>query len=284
MNLNHYSDAGPFLEHAQPFLEAEESKNSLILGITTRLKEFPEWVDTPPYLAVVEDTAGSPVLAAAMTPPHELILAAAADVPQTALDLVASSLRAGSWPVPGVNGESLISGRFAQTWEKVAGQKAAVRMRLRAYEVRNVILPENPPSGVLRLAEPADLDRIAEWRAAFERESLHNEPPPDYRQIIERIILAGNMYLWDDRGPVSMAARTRPTAHGVSIGAVYTPPELRGRGYASICVAAISQRQLEAGKEFCALFTDLDYPTSNAIYQRIGYQPVCDFTAYRFND
>ena len=63
---------------------------------------------------------------------------------------------------------------------------------------------------------------------------------------------------------------------------MYTPPELRGRGYASACVAALSARELDEGRRFCFLYTDLSNPVSNAIYQRIGYTPVSDVVDYRF--
>ena len=67
-----------------------------------------------------------------------------------------------------------------------------------------------------------------------------------------------------------------PTPNGIRIGPVYTPPELRGRGYASALTAQVSQLQLDRGRRFCFLYTDLANPTSNAIYMRIGYERVCD--------
>jgi len=81
---------------------------------------------------------------------------------------------------------------------------------------------------------------------------------------------------------VSMASTPRCTGHGAAIGAVFTPLEHRGHGYASACVAALSQRQLDAGREFCCLYTDLANPTSNKIYQAIGYVPVTDSSYYQF--
>jgi uncharacterized protein len=57
---------------------------------------------------------------------------------------------------------------------------------------------------------------------------------------------------------------------------VYTPPALCRRGYASACVAALSARLLTEGRRLCFLYTDLANPTSNAIYQKIGYRPVYD--------
>ena len=79
-----------------------------------------------------------------------------------------------------------------------------------------------------------------------------------------------------------MAMKTRPTRRGISVSFVYTPPEFRRRGYATACVAELSRLLLESGRQFCSLFTDLANPTSNHIYQQIGYRPVADFDQYSF--
>ena len=76
--------------------------------------------------------------------------------------------------------------------------------------------------------------------------------------------------------PVSVAGWGGPTPNGIRIGPVYTPPELRGRGYATALVAELSQTLLDGGRRFCFLYTDLANPTSNAIYERIGYVRVCE--------
>jgi hypothetical protein len=47
-------------------------------------------------------------------------------------------------------------------------------------------------------------------------------------------------------------------------------------------VAGVSQYLLDSGRKFCTLFTDLANPTSNHIYQVIGYEPVCDVDEYKF--
>ena len=89
--------------------------------------------------------------------------------------------------------------------------------------------------------------------------------------------------VWDNGQPVAMAAKVRPTRNGMTISLVYTPPEQRRHGYATACVAALSQQLLDEGWQFCTLFTDLANPTSNSIYQKIGYQPVADFNDYLFD-
>lgn len=93
----------------------------------------------------------------------------------------------------------------------------------------------------------------------------------DTERKAEEEISSGALYLWEDGEPRSMAGEVAQTPHGARIGYVYTPPERRGRGYASACVAGLSQRVLASGRRSCFLYTDLSNATSNALYQRIGY-------------
>jgi uncharacterized protein len=283
MQITPYTDPGAFLEKVQPFLERQEAINSLLLGIVMRLADHPEWIDRPPYLSVVEDQDNQIRLAAVITPPQKLLLAGDEELPQEALDLLIENLQTGEWPLPGVSARDGLVTQFMHTWAAATGRQARVTIRMRLYELREVIFPPHPPAGFLRQAKIEELDLVSGWRNAFSFESLHEAPLPNYRTTAARQIEAGTIFLWDDQGPVSMAASARPTAHGSSVNSVYTPPELRGRGYASACVAALSQQILDSGKQFCTLFTDLDYPTSNSIYQKIGYRPLCDFREYTFD-
>jgi predicted GNAT family acetyltransferase len=282
LTFQQFSNPASFLSHAQGFLEGREAANSLILGVALRLQERPDWVDTRPYLAAVRESEDQPLLIAVMTPPNNLILAGLPKPQPDAFELLISELRAGEWPVTGVNAENDLAQEFIAAWTKASGQLAQIHVRLRLYELRQVISPPTPP-GFLRQAQMNDLELLAHWREAFTREALREQPPANNMALVERMIQAGAMFVWDDHGPVTCAGSSRPTPHGISIGAVYTPPEQRRRGYATACVAALSQRLLNSGRQFCTLFTDLDYPTSNAIYQKIGYQPVCDFSDYRFS-
>jgi hypothetical protein len=101
--------------------------------------------------------------------------------------------------------------------------------------------------------------------------------------VAERRLTLGEIYLWEESSrPVSLAAHGRQTPHGVVIGPVYTPPDQRGHGYATALVADLSAALLARGFQFCALFTDLANPTSNSIYQKVGYRPVGDFLECTF--
>ncbi|MCW5872968.1 MAG: GNAT family N-acetyltransferase, partial [Candidatus Eremiobacteraeota bacterium] len=104
-----------------------------------------------------------------------------------------------------------------------------------------------------------------------------------HRANAQRRIRAGMTYFWEVEGrPVSMAALARPSCNGVCVNLVYTPPEFRGRGYASAVTAAVSRQGLEQGYSFCCLYTDLSNPISNSIYMKLGYEPVCDSAHYQF--
>jgi uncharacterized protein len=286
MKFQTYADAGEYLKLALPFLEERETANNLILGVTIRLRDMPGWTDLPPYLALALDTEERPVMAAAITPPQNLLLTirpeANPNILDQALAALVENLLAGGWTIPGVNAEYHLARRFANRWAQAAGQSQYIDFEERLYELSAVIPPSRPVEGMLRLATAADFDTLVVWYLAFYKEALGIVETESIIKSISRRLENKDTYLWDIGKPVSMAGKSRPTAHGASVGPVYTPPELRGRGYASACVAALSQLILDSGKKFCTLFTDLSNPTSNAIYQNIGYRPVCDYSIIRF--
>jgi predicted GNAT family acetyltransferase len=117
------------------------------------------------------------------------------------------------------------------------------------------------------------------WSEEFARE-VGTTAPPTVQLIGERIG-SGGVLLWETDRPVAMAMIVRRTPNGAAVGYVYTPGLLRGRGYASAITAAITDAELRAGRH-CFLFTDADNPTSNKIYQAIGYKWVCDIEEWRF--
>ncbi|MCS6825651.1 MAG: GNAT family N-acetyltransferase [Caldilinea sp.] len=278
MKLVSYEAVDAFLAATESELLREEVKHGLLLGLALRLKHHPERFEHRPYLATVH-LEEALVAAALMTPPRGLVVAAreGGDV-SAAMELLARELLVNRGPAPTVNGVASVARAFAAAWRRLGGD-AEVIMRLRVYELR-VVIPPAPTPGRLRQASFGDLDCVYQWYLEFHDEATPADPPPRKEQIATSIE-DGSVYLWEmDGKPVSLAAKGRNLPHGTSIGPVYTPPHLRGRGYASACVAALSQRILDEGKAFCTLFTDLANPTSNHIYQQIGYRPVCDFAQY----
>jgi predicted GNAT family acetyltransferase len=281
MRLRSYAGAAEFLGEVQAFLERQEVLNGLMLGLAIRLVEEPLAYGSPPYLASVAGEEGL-ALAGLMTPPYNLILYSEQESAPEALELVARNLIEGRWSVSGTLGPAPLAQAFAGLWRRLAGTGSRPGMSQRLYHLSRV-LPPRYSCGHLRQADEGDSDQVLGWMRAFEQEamrtSIQTTPGMTQNRIAE-----GSVFLWDDDSPVCMAVRTRPTRRGVSISWVYTPPELRRRGYATSCVAALSQRLLDSGFEYCTLFTDLDNPTSNDIYQQIGYRPVCDYLEIKFTD
>lgn len=91
---------------------------------------------------------------------------------------------------------------------------------------------------------------------------------------MERVANEGRHLFWVvDGEPVSMAGIVRRTRCAAAIAPVYTPPLLRGRGYAGWVTAAIVERVFADGKSTACLYTDVRNPFSNRCYAKIGSKP-----------
>ncbi len=264
--LQRQSDPADFLLRAEPFLRAAEAENVLMLGIC-ETHEF----DDSCYFATVEDNE-TVVACALRTPPHSALLARA---DRGALELLIADLLDRYPDLPAIAGPEPTVGLFSELWSELTGARTSLETRMRVFEAREVIWPLRP-SGSFRAATEADLPSVAEWSAAFYAEvGLRNPGASAGEEISE-----GRLRIWENGQPVSMAAWAGRTGSTVRINSVYTPPSLRGRGYTSACVASLTPRLLDEGLASCCLYTDLANPTSNKIYQAIGYRPVCDVGEY----
>jgi predicted GNAT family acetyltransferase len=277
MKLATYNTADQFLKVTRDWLVRDEAANNLMLGIALRLGRSA----VPCYLATVNN-GKEVVLAALLTPPFPITLNSPTEAPDEALEALIRYLIEAGAPIPSVSGPPELAERFAALWAAHKKVQCRIQMRMRVYQLQEVTPPPVRP-GHFRIASTADLPLLTTWMRGFLDESLHGENSDAAGETTRRRVGDGELFVWDVEGqPVSMAASTRPLVRGVSVNMVYTPPELRARGYASVCVAALSRHLLNEGWAFCTLFTDLDNPTSNSIYQKIGYRPVRDFAQYEF--
>jgi uncharacterized protein len=231
---------------------------------------------------VVAENEGRIVGCLLRTPPHNVILSRfdSLDV----IDVVAGALHEVGEELPGAVGPCEVVARFAGTWANLAGTSARLGIRQRVHAAPAVRRLERAPGG-MRKAGPEDIPIVLQWLQAFFEEALGEASHVEEVEAMYQRREAdpdGAWLIWDDGGPVSLAAYGNPTPHGTRIGPVYTPPEHRGRGYATSLVAELTADRLVAGHTFCFLFTDLANPTSNAIYARIGYEPVADWDQWAF--
>ena len=276
-----HSSAFSFLERVGDTLVRAEAENVLLLGIAgelvARASSGGEGSGSDgAHLFTVESESGV-VMAALQTPPFRLVVSSG---PGPAVNTLVEMLLGERLPLPGVNGPVETARAFAETWTARTGQAIKPGLSLRVHRLTGVVTPPEPP-GEFRQAGPAELPTLVDWIGDFRAETGVDDPR-EVSSIAEAGVAAGRFYVWDDRGPVSMAGWSGATPSGVRVNGVYTPPEGRARGYASACVASLIQLLMDRGRSFCALFTDLANPISNRLYRRIGYDPVCDFREYGF--
>ena len=278
MNVVHPSDASAFLDSAGPLLLADEARNNLILGICGTLVEDPDRF-AEKHFWVVQGDAGEPLAAALRTPPYNLLLAGGE---RSAIEVLVEELD----DLPGVVGAHPEVDEFVRLWTGSHPARPRVLREQGIYALEQV-QPVAPTPGTSRSATRDDLAMLLDWMVAFGEEVLEENDPgrAEARAAVDHRLDSadGGFELWEDGGEiVSLSGWGGPTPNGIRIGPVYTPPKCRGRGYASALVAELSQTLLDGGRRFCFLYTDLANPTSNAIYERIGYARIAESAMVAF--
>lgn len=280
MEVNIYSNAADFLVKTGDLLRSDEARYGLIYGIARLVNANPHhYGEEDPLFYIVNDSNGISALAW-RTPPYPVGLAWNAGDPEEAVSPLIEAVHDRWAEIPGVAGHREITDSFADRWCKNFGTSIKSTMAQRIYRLDSVNNISSIP-GRMRLATLADKDLASAWNRSFMVEAAtptsRNIPERDVTPFIEK----GTIYLWEySKNPVSMVMKGRPTEHGVSITLVYTPPELRQKGYATACAASVCRDILKSGYDFCTLYTDLSNPTSNSIYLKIGFKPVCDSVEY----
>jgi ribosomal protein S18 acetylase RimI-like enzyme len=180
--------------------------------------------------------------------------------------------------LPGVNGDAATAARFAGLWSERRRSAATPFQGSRLYE-RLDPGESSAVEGQLRPARAGDRSLLVDWTRGFQIEI--GEAADDAELRVDRELAAGELWLWEDGEPMSMAMSRKPVEGVVRISGVYTPANNRRRSYATACARALSNRMRDAGFR-CVLYTDLANPTSNSIYCRIGYRAVAEGLRYRF--
>nr|ABB84826.1 GNAT-family acetyltransferase [uncultured delta proteobacterium DeepAnt-1F12] len=206
-------------------------------------------------------------------------------MPDAAAACLAKTLHKADITLKGVNGIREASVHFAAEWSNLTGARVEIAMQQGIHELRRVEAPD-PGEGEMGSATKVDRVKVEGFLAGFiaDTEPDCSDPADKARHIADRFFATNGLYLWrnGEEQTVSIAAQVRESKNGASISLVYTPPEHRGRGYATRLVAGLSQQILDRGKTMCNLYTDLANPTSNAIYHRIGYRKIAENWAHRF--
>ncbi|MCL2840276.1 MAG: GNAT family N-acetyltransferase [Defluviitaleaceae bacterium] len=287
MQLNIYKDVKQFYKDTYNILMGHEVENLIPLGnliIGNEGKDKTGWRDPANWLMATVTEAREIKLTAIMTPPFGITLYETDNVHNpAALECLVKGLLDTKISVPRVMTNKSLAENFTKLYTKATGQNHEIYMRQRVFKLSKVN-PQISTHGTMRLVRPSDMTFFPYWvehamNIFTGRDIVIPDTTTDYDYRIDKKLY----YILEDDGvPVTMACITREMQNIAGVGMVYTPPYFRSKGYASSCVAQLSQLILDRGFKYCVLYTDLTNPTSNSIYQKIGYEAVCDFLEIKF--
>lgn len=272
MTVAFHNDPRSFLKEAGDFLKQHQIEHNLMLSLCQHADAKCARGDATGFRGCVVKGEEGIVLAAVQTPPHNLVLSRSAGANMAE---VVQTLTQNGWQFSGIVGPSDVTNAFSTQWAQLTGEQPSEFMDQIIYDLKKVVFPP-PVEGTFRLAEPAEAKVAAVWLEAFAKDAhLPKGEQPDETAALkkaEELIAARRLAVWDVKGKPVAQAGVFGTEDVARIGAVYTPPEARGHGYASAVVAYLSQQQLEQGKKICCLYADARNPVSNSIYRKIGYE------------
>lgn len=259
LTLHRHADARAFLERAESWLLEEEIERAVPLETARQARVDASRYEQPLYWATLEED-GRIVGCAFRTPPFH---ASVTRMPPAAIPLLLESLKETYVVMTGVSGpeptaSALARVSFADRWR--------VSSRHWLWSLAAVDPPDSPP-GTVRLATTADLGAVREWGAR------DPEQMPFDEAFCAASIRAQRLYFFDDGAPRCLAGVLRSTEKSAALGILYTPPELRGKGYATATVAGWSRQMLESGKR-CFFYTDASRGATTAICRKLGHELV----------
>jgi GNAT superfamily N-acetyltransferase len=274
MRATFHETAQQFLAGADRFLRLDPLSTNVVGVVAARIVAGAQPASDDHLWATMEDSDGNVLGVAMHTPPHALFVSR---MPAEAAAVLAGVLADAGRALPGVNGAVSATAPFADVWTARTGRASTVVTALRMYRLGELVRPSGVPGRAAAAAGPAEIALVSGWLGAFHDEAQSHAPVEDWRASAERRVAAGEVHLWHDRGaPVSLAAVSAPAAAVARVGPVYTPPGQRRRGYGAAVTAEATTAALAGRAEHVVLYTDLANPTSNSIYQAIGYRPDHD--------
>ncbi|SNT14762.1 Predicted acetyltransferase, GNAT family [Streptosporangium subroseum] len=257
---------------AEPWLLQDPVRNTVPLTVLRGMRSG-LWGDD--LLMGWLERGGETVAAVCQTAPHFLLLA---DIPLGTVQGLASQLIEAERAIPGISGPLPLAEAFAAAWWRPEAERCPERL----YRLDSLLAPPALSDGASRTATEDDLELLVKWSEEFQAEA-GSVAPADLTPLVVSRIGRRELVLWEvDGRPVAFAGVSLPIGGMSRVGPVYTPPEHRRKGYGAAVSHAVTAKALaeEAGEVL--LFADLDNPTSNSIYQAIGYRPVADYASITF--
>ncbi|MEV6222072.1 GNAT family N-acetyltransferase [Nocardia fluminea] len=271
MRIDITSDAARFMDDVEPFLRRDPLRHTVIATVAINAINGRSGGRSTQFLCV-RDNAGQVVGIAQCTDGAAYL----GEIPAYSIPAVVDAFAAHAIALRSVEAPESDAVAFAARWSEATGGTYRNRYSARLFRLDTVQVPD-----VAGSPRQAVVDDVAVCIAMIEAFGVEADVPQRLNEaVVRNRIEAATTWLWEHDGtPVSLVARQTAVLGWARIGPVYTPPRLRGNGFASALTATVASRIRAEGADAC-LFTDLANPTSNKIYQRIGFEPVRDFAHY----
>lgn len=167
---------------------------------------------------------------------------------------------------------------------KISNVQVDEASKLYSLDIAELVLPDALNSGAVRgrRIQPRDVELVTEWRAAYEIELLGEQESPQLREecraTVERSLEEGRTWVLESGGQlVACSSFNTAIKEAVQVGGVYTPPQLRRRGYGrAVVTASLVDAQTE-GVQKAILFTGMDNIAAQRAYEALGFCHIGDY-------
>lgn len=199
---------------------------------------------------------------------------------QESISLLVKKLEEDKVSLAGVNGPVDEVEYFSSLWKM---KEKKLVLHLGVYS-NTKLIPAKKVEGTILSLEEVSEDIIKSFILGFNNDCFPDHPMNNKKlaEAIERQRKTNGLRFLKVNGEiVAMTSKTRGTENGQTLSFVYTPDHLRGKGFASYLVSELTAEILKE-KIFASLYTDLKNPTSNSIYQKIGYVKIGENKHYDY--
>ena len=274
--IKSYKTPQSFLDDTEELLEQREIENNLILGVCGGFEDKSKEYERCTFINAIENNEIKGISIKTMAK----AIVSGNSKNKLHIKALVDYYQEKNIAISGVVGQEFYAQSFAEFYNKtiISTKSMIVHQLTKVNE-----LPIS--TGFLEKANSNDIDLVSDWSLNFQDDAqlFPKQSREQFLQSVSRRISLGKIFKWvDNKEVVSIAALVRQTKNIGIIGLVYTPNQLRGKGYATSCVKKLSEYILNNGFNYCGLFTDKSNPTSNHIYKKIGYEIITEFSDIEF--
>ena len=261
---------------ADDYLMQHEHRLAMIHRVLRRFSEgFGAFINTPNNHCL-----------AIRTPPWNLLVG---DLREAQCSGLIDSVLSHDPQLPSVLAPSESALVFARAWAARTGATMTKKHSMRLLAASTVQCPKLHDSEAIIKAQPKHREQLIGWLKLFNEATGMTSHGQD-AETVDKHLENQHAYILEANGePQGCAVISDASEHGAFVGFVFTPSDKRRQGVASRLVGGITKIKLRELNErggrregFVSLFTDANNPTSNRIYEALGYEHVCDYTTYAF--